>query len=124
MTILSANFTRFYLLSIQLDISDFLPAYAPLNHALVRLSVPTYDQTSPACLVTELLHALDLSAKRIDRRPSLDPLPFHDVYLVEIQENCAVRDSLGKQSSWISDVETGLQRVRSIGGVASLLGIW
>lgn len=109
---------------MQLGISGFLPACGPLNHALVRLSVPSYDRSASPHVITELLRALDFPAKRMDRRPSLDPLPFHDVYLVEVQDKFAERDAPIELSSWISDVQTGLQRVRNIGGVASLLGAW
>lgn len=123
-TVKLVNFTRFYIMSIHLDISDVLPEYTPLNHALVRLSVSSHNQTSPGSLISEILRALDLPVKRIDRRPSLDPLPFHDVYLIEVQESCTEHDTLKKLPSWIYDVEEGLQRVRSAGGVASLLGVW
>lgn len=65
---------------------------------------------------------------RMDRRPSISPVPFHDVYIVEVERNSENSKSIdGSQeggSSWMLEVEEGLQRIRILGGVATLLGVW
>lgn len=65
----------------------------------------------------------------MDRRPSSYPIPFHDVYLVEVQrdskdEVITQRVQKGTKQSWISEVKAGLERVRDIGAEAALLGVW
>jgi len=125
-----ANFTRFYILSRTLTFEHLLPAKdAPSKRALVRLSSSpvtlSHDMGHSAPTITQFLIALKLSAIRIDRRPSSYPVPFHDVYLVELQHD--IGDGTTAQQDmqpWVLEVEAGLERVRNIGGEAVLLGIW
>jgi hypothetical protein len=101
--------------------------------ALVRVS------SSPAALsrgtihstptITQFLIALKISATRLDRRPSTYPVPFHDVYLVELQQDTGdeARTQNMQPSTdqpWIVEVQAGLERVKDIGGEAVLLGVW
>ena len=125
-----ANFTRFYILSKTLTLEHLSPKGASFERALVRLS------SSPAALsgtstptITQFLVALNLPTIRMDRRPSSYPIPFHDVYLVEVQrdskdEVITQRVQKGTKQSWISEVKAGLERVRDIGAEAALLGVW
>jgi len=128
-----ANFTRFYILSTTLAFEHIPPPKdGPPKHALVRLSssgMATSVDMHSAPTITQLLIALKLSAIRIDRRPSSYPVPFHDVYLVELQQNLKDGDTekgLHKviEPHWISEVKAGLDRVKDIGGEAILLGVW
>jgi hypothetical protein len=128
-----ANFTRFYILSTTLAFDHVPPPKdAPPKRALVRLSssgmAPTGDMHS-APTITQLLITLKLSAIRVDRRPSSYPVPFHDVYLVELQRDLkdgGTEKSLHKaiEQQWISEVKAGLDLVKEIGGEAILLGVW
>lgn len=92
--------------------------------ALVRVSSPN-SPTKPSPPIMQLLLAINLLIIRLDRRPSVDPLPFHDVYLVELQEVVS-RDMplMDARQSWIGEVQAGLQRIKTIGGDATLLGVW
>jgi prephenate dehydratase len=128
-----ANFTRFYILSTTLAFEHIPPPKdGPPKHALVRLSssgMATSVDMHSAPTITQLLIALKLSAIRIDRRPSSYPVPFHDVYLVELQQNLKdgnTEKGLHKviEPHWISEVKAGLDRVKDIGGEAILLGVW
>ena len=133
LTHIIANFTRFYILSTTLT-SEHIPP--PKNvvpmRALVRLSssgmMPSGDVVHPAPTITQLLIALKLSAIRIDRRPSSYPVPFHDVYLVELQHDVREEDSTRgthpATEPWILEVKAALDRVKDIGGEAGLLGVW
>jgi hypothetical protein len=124
------NFTRFYILSTCLSPKNVpSPKEASPMRALVRLSSPpvmSIPATPPSPPITRLLLAINLLIIRLDRRPSVDPLPFHDVYLVELQQEVVSRDSIHQDAgqSWIEEVQAGLQRVKTIGGEATLLGIW
>lgn len=87
------------------------------TRALLRLSV---DVTNKSTSIMTLLAALRMDCiSRIDRRPALDNVTFHDIYFVEL-------DSTAEQSQdiWESKVERGLERVRLAGGAGKLLGIW
>jgi len=102
----------------------------PPKNALVRLTTPpgviSHDGAHLAPTITQLLIILKISAIRVDRRPSSYPIPFHDAYLVELQQN--IEESASEQrsieNSWILEVKAGLERIKDIGGDAVLLGIW
>ena len=117
---LSDNYTRFYILSKTIPDVDDPQRFKGI--ALIRLSSqPASDQAIPA--ISEMILALKLRVRRMDRRPSVHAVPFHDVYLVELQQEqgCESDQSI---DSWMSDVRTALQRVTEIGGEASFLGLW
>jgi hypothetical protein len=101
------------------------------KRALVRLSssptAPQHESVHAHPTINQFLIALELSAIRVDRRPSSYPIPFHDVYLIELQQHMEGGDSAqsqGREQSWTLEVEAGLQRVKDIGGEAALLGVW
>jgi len=128
-----ANFTRFYILSRTLTFENFPPAKdAQSKRALVRLSSSpvalSREMVHSAPTITQFLIALKLSAIRIDRRPSYYPVPFHDVYLVELQHGIGNRSTAQSAQQgiqpWKSEIEAGLERVKDIGGEAVLLGMW
>lgn len=116
------NFTRFYTLSKSLLDVTGIPRSTFEGYALARISSqPTQNELATPS-VSDMVVALKLRVNRLDRRPSLHSVPFHDVYLVELQQE--------KQSCersvlpWISEVTSALRRVIEIGGEASLLGVW
>jgi predicted enzyme related to lactoylglutathione lyase len=56
-------------------------------------------------------------------------MPFHDVYLVELQQDTgnmatAQRVQQGTEQPWILEVDAALERVKKEGGEAVLVGIW
>ncbi|KIK71104.1 hypothetical protein GYMLUDRAFT_185503 [Collybiopsis luxurians FD-317 M1] len=102
------NYTRFFLLAR--DSGNKPPAYPMCpTHALIRVT-PTTEQTTVD--FTALLKTLDLSVIRIDRRPSLSSIPFHDTYFLELK------------SDWIEEIEESLSRVRDAGFLAVNIGLW
>lgn len=96
------NFTRFLLLATRpLALTGDRP------RALLRVQ-PQPGGTG----IVWLLGALDLTTLKVDRRPSLLPAPFHDVYLVETEVDSE------------QDVDAALKRVRELGAECTLLGTW
>jgi prephenate dehydratase len=82
--------------------------------ALVRLSFP------PESNLTNLLRALSLPVRKIDRRACIPSRHFEDVYVAEILENRKGRTD----EEWTSEVEGALARVRVSGGQGTLLGTY
>lgn len=118
--ILKDNYTRFYTLSKTIPDVDDPRMFKGI--ALVRLSSqPASNQAIPS--INEMILALKLCVCRMERRPSVHPVPFHDVYLVELQQEQGC-ESDQPIDSWMSEVRTALQRVTEIGGEASFLGLW
>lgn len=74
------------------------------------------------------------AVSRVDRRPSIQPIPFQDVYFVELLErfdNLNINDGDGSdgleregESRWAKGVQDGVRRVNDGGGCAQILGIW
>jgi len=125
------NSTRFYIFAVNRDIDITPPAEVLRKCALVRISckLPTTSSIDTPGNITQLLAALGLCVTRIDRRPSLHLIPFHDVYFVELEEgntNRAVRngDGVRNDKSWMKAVEDGIQHVIEIGAEAQFLGSW
>jgi len=119
----NVNSTRFYILAANRDVTiPPPPAEAPRKRALVRIScnLPATKNTSSRN-IAQLLAALDLHVTRMDRRPSLYPVPFHDVYFVEVEEEHSIRSNDG---SWIKRVEEKIQHVVETGAEAQLIGYW
>ncbi|KAG7450413.1 PDT-domain-containing protein [Guyanagaster necrorhizus] len=110
-----SNFTRFYVVAKS---SNEVPSSTERRgRALLRLSV---DVSNKSASIMTLLAALRINyISRIDRRPALDSVPFHDMYFVEL-------NSIAEQSQdiWEREIEHGLERVRLAGGAGKLLGIW
>lgn len=98
------NYTRFFLLSS--CSLHFTGSQSP-KRVVFRLQPQLQGDG-----IVPLLLALALPTTKIDRRPSLLPKPFHDVYLIEAD----VRDE--------EDVGPALARVRAAGGEIVLLGSW
>jgi len=121
------NSTRFYIIAAHPDIDLPSPVEAPHKCALVRISCKlpeTSSKESPSGNITQLLTALGLYVTRLDRRPSLHPMPFHDVYFVELKEGNRTEGIRNGDRSWLTEVEEGIQHVIEIGAEAQLLGSW
>lgn len=92
--------------------------------ALIRLSTPS---STGAINILRYLAVLTLNVVRIDRRPSPEALPFHDVYFLELggggQESALALTRL-VDCSWTSKVEREVGSIREAGGDANLVGIW
>lgn len=125
----------------------FLPAPSQLRRALVRVGLaapeepespipeappppapPALSHNRPLHLVmSTLLTAFGVPVTRIDRRPSLNHVPFEDVYFVELEELGAGSDgevSEHESSAWLKRVQLGIDRVRTLGAEATLIGVW
>jgi hypothetical protein len=70
--------------------------------------------------ISHLLTALHITVTRIDRRPAIGTAPFHDIYIVELEQEGNTQDD----NSWAREVEVAVERIRHIGGDARLIGIW
>jgi hypothetical protein len=76
--------------------------------------------------IVPLVSAMALPTFRIDRRPSLAEIPFHDVFFVEVCRNGKSEGSHGSDDfiSWMKCVEEGVQRAEKVGGRAVTIGAW
>lgn len=88
-----------------------------------------HDRLSELALST-LLTTFGMPAARIDRRPSLSSKPFDDVYFVELEHKKRAHSPVAnfeysiEEVRWLERVRTGIQRVKDVGGEATLLGVW
>ncbi|EJD55163.1 PDT-domain-containing protein [Auricularia subglabra TFB-10046 SS5] len=96
------NFTRFLLLATRPWQTDRRP-----TRALMRVQPQPQGQG-----IVPLLSALELPTLKIDRRPSLLPKPFHDVYLIEAEADSE------------QEIDDAVERVRMLGAECALLGEW
>ena len=144
------NYTRFYVLSNTLEATPPALSVKPkLQRALVRVGLgshsPTrseesagqdiepdgpvsYSRGRPLHLIlSTLLTTFGVPVIRIDRRPSLDSVPFEDVYFVELEELGSPRETPVQPETdhaWLKRVRAGVARVVAAGGHATVLGIW
>ena len=70
--------------------------------------------------VSHLLTALQLSTTRIDRRPAIGTVPFHDTYIIEVEQEGNTQNN----SPWVRKVEVAMERVKHAGGNGRLIGLW
>ena len=147
----SANCTRFYVLANGLDTKPpFLPSPLQLRRALIRIGLPAPESDEepsqplqPAIntsisshnrplhlVMSTLLTTFGVPVIRIDRRPSLNTIPFEHVYFVELEE---LGSDLGEEgvghddeggSVWLRRIRMGIDRISETGGEASIIGIW
>ena len=120
----TVNATRFYILTttdphVKIPLP---PRTTSPKRALIRIS---WD---PATLldisITQLLIVLGLRASRLDRRPSLHHVIFHDVYFVELEQESSPETADEGTEIWIAEVKRAVERVNDFGGEACLLGTW
>jgi len=78
--------------------------------------------------IVPILGVLRLAVIRIDRRPSLLSIPFHDVYFIEVERESTRIPEEGNSSDdgimWMEEVSGGAERVRSMGWECTVLGGW
>ena len=119
------NVTRFWVVSEEAEDAlsrSNLADTGLTKDALLRASWPVRsidDQPN-------VLETISLPVKSIDRRPSLDPVPFHDVYFIQLrrpQSGC-VNSKVEESRTWEGTVESTLKRMSEAGWAVDLLGIW
>ncbi|KAG1771676.1 Prephenate dehydratase-domain-containing protein [Suillus placidus] len=115
-----SNMTRFYIVSYGVDVG--IPWQTPptyQKHALIRL-LPDRLGDSVAWDSSRAIKALNIPISRIDRRPSLYPVTFHDVYFLEVYADG------GKESdvAWSDCVNQAVEGLRQAGLESTVLGIW
>ena len=80
--------------------------------------------------MSTLLTTFGVPVIRIDRRPSLNTVPFEHVYFVELEE---LGSDLGEEgvehdddggSVWLRRIRMGIDRISETGGESSIIGIW
>ena len=135
------NFTRFFVLSHSMEAKlPFLPHRPDFFRALIRLGVLIAEgddsQTSVSAnrplqlVISTLLTTFGVPVTRIDRRPSLGSTPFEDVYFIELEELGAPPDpsDLGDRGAaygkWLNKVQHAVDRAKTSGVEATLLGAW
>lgn len=142
------NFTRFYVVAN--DPTSHIPLLTSSissnrrRQALIRVTIkplPASSQSKGASLTPNIFECLaslppTLTPARVDRRPSLQAVPFQDVYFIELYERPEgsvevdhdVRESEdGSERGvgrWAEDVQSGADRMNSLGAPARVLGTW
>ncbi|KAI0080087.1 PDT-domain-containing protein [Panus rudis PR-1116 ss-1] len=139
-----SNFTRFYVISNSIKEKPPLREQPPrLRRALVRVGLPSPKDIDPESfeslaynrplnlLMSTLLTTFGVPVLRIDRRPSLNPIPFEDVYFIELEELGTPPEFREKdpessmtEREWLKKVLSGVDRVKAVDLDAALLGIW
>jgi hypothetical protein len=61
-----------------------------------------------------------MTVTRLDRRPTIGTVPFHDTYIAELERDGHTRDDI----SWVWEVEAAIERIRHASGDARLIGMW
>jgi prephenate dehydratase len=118
-----ANFTRFFIIA---ENSETVLLHCPHpTRALVQISakIPSsiFAETSVRnANISQLLTALQMTVTRIDRRPAIGTVPFHDTYIVELEQEGNAEDD----NSWTGEVEVAVERIRQAGGNARFIGMW
>ena len=80
---------------------------------------PPYCGTAAVRL--DLMDVIPLSAiKRIDRRPSSNPAPFHDTIFVEVDIRLLPEDGNGAATT----IKSALSKAKEAGAEAAWLGTW
>ncbi|KAL5534249.1 hypothetical protein ACEPAG_711 [Sanghuangporus baumii] len=116
------NFTKFWIMTS--PSSNPIPCLMPAKtrNALIRIS------SSSECLVdlSLLIVQLGLLVLRIDRRPSIQSIPFHDVYFFHVSNKLPQTgiDQLEDTVPWRDRVESALGNARAQGWQACTLGLW
>jgi len=107
------NFTRFFILGRDAKMKP--PSYSLYpSHAFIRITSKSSDVTFD---LTDLLSILRLSVIRIDRRPHIVSVPFHNIYFLELK-------SSSHDHSWTDKVEQSVSRLREKGYLVENIGVW
>ncbi|KAF8225087.1 PDT-domain-containing protein [Tricholoma matsutake] len=119
----TANFTRFFVIAKNSE--AWLPDCPQPTRALVQISAKIPSSIFAGSSVrnaniSNLLTALQMSVTRIDRRPAIGTVPFHDTYIVELERESNAQDN----DSWAREVEAAVEGVTQVGGNAKLIGMW
>ena len=78
-------------------------------------------------VTSTLLTTFGCPALRIDRRPSLNNIPFDDVYFLELGDLTLPISPNTEQSSedeWLQRIKIGLDGMRLSGGEGVNIGLW
>ncbi|KAH9858192.1 PDT-domain-containing protein [Lenzites betulinus] len=134
----ASNTTRFFILANSLDTP--LPGgqrEPRRQRALIRISNPPpqrhVDEAPPPnrllhTVTSTLMTTFGCAALRIDRRPSLTEVPFDDVYFVEVGDVIlpvmSAEANKSCEAEWLTRVQAGVERIRAVGGEATILGLW
>ncbi|KAF9460798.1 Prephenate dehydratase-domain-containing protein [Collybia nuda] len=114
----ASNFTRFFIVVKDRKASFPSLLVTELRHALIQVSTQTLPGTGAD--ISQLISSLNLRVVRLDRRPAVTNVPFHDIYLVEVQDAERYKSVL----EWTSEVDGAISRIGVLGGNAKLIGLW
>lgn len=112
-----------------------------LRRALVRIGLTEEADIPPEGasyhrplhhVISTLFTSFGVPVTRIDRRPSLRPIPFDDVYFIEVEElgtplefrNTTASPSSVSEETWLQKVQESVRRVKAAGLDATLIGLW
>lgn len=118
-----ANFTRFYIIahSSTTPLTYQLESHRHMK-ALMRVSSP--ECGSALSNMAHCFAMIQLPITRIDRRPSLDGIPFHNVYFIEVQKETQNHHDGDSFELWTKAVMLASSRVIEKGWRSAVVGIW
>lgn len=103
--------------------SPSVPKYrVPGKHgnALLRLSIKLPGSSNFGSLVS----ALGLQIHQVDRRPSTNAHPFHDMYFLQVVEAPSGEQGETDDGCWQDILEEALGRASRAGWEGCILGSW
>ncbi|KAF8198938.1 Prephenate dehydratase-domain-containing protein [Pholiota molesta] len=115
-----SNFTRFYVVARSEDAK--VPRF--LNYemkAILRVSSLSTVLLDPPCDIMACLISQNISICRIDRRPSLESVPFSSIYFLEVRASDLHPRSF---EAWTQEIKITASKMRSMDRMISVMGIW
>ncbi|RDX52048.1 PDT-domain-containing protein [Lentinus brumalis] len=133
----ASNTTRFYILANSIDAPLPRSSKQPRRQrALIRVGnqvklqreyEPPSTSHSTRIVTSTLLTTFGCPPLRIDRRPSLNGIPFDDVYFLEVGDlTLPVTAATIKncEEEWLQRLQNGVEGINTAGGEAIVLGVW
>ena len=121
----AGNFTRFYALAYSLQTS--LPQFLTIAYEMkALLRITPCLKSSLDCPVDVIASLMDqnINIGRIDRRPSMDNVPFSSVYFMEIHSSDLHDRSSQRFQVWSRQVESIASQIGSTSRQIFVAGIW
>ncbi|KAH9944049.1 PDT-domain-containing protein [Epithele typhae] len=133
----ATNLTRFLILANSMDTPLPGGKLEPRRQrALVRVSnrlhqgredEPPFPSRATRMVLSTLLTTFGCPALRVDRKPSLNSVPFNDTYFLELGDlTLPISPTTEKlhESEWLQRIKAGLDSVEAAGGEGVILGLW
>ncbi|KAF9473115.1 PDT-domain-containing protein [Pholiota conissans] len=117
-----SNFTRFYVIAHSQH--ESIPRTLTYEmKALLRISSNSAGILDTPSNVMSRLISQNILIRRIDRRPSLDSIPFSSIYFLEVYADVQQQPGLSFES-WTEEIDAAASKMGVTDRTVSVLGIW